>query len=110
MYLCFCIIFYSFDKRLIHTFFVSAVGTPPDPAPPEVPPRGPSHHHPLLTAQRRGGPHGPGSTGSPHYQDPPSEDGYQQPQQNVFLSQGVLSIIDNSFCFLSFSLIVSYYI
>ncbi|KAF2367925.1 hypothetical protein FHG87_001325, partial [Trinorchestia longiramus] len=87
-------------------------GTPPDPAPPEVPPRGPSHHHPLLTAQRRAAQQAAaaaavsasaggggatmlsgmvnmngGSNGqpSPQYLDNP-DDNYQQPTNTVFLS------------------------
>ncbi|XP_047740311.1 uncharacterized protein LOC125179126 [Hyalella azteca] len=82
--------------------------TPPDPAPPEVPPRGPSHHHPLLTAQRRAAQQAAaaaaaggatmlagmvnmngGSNGqpSPQYLDNP-DDNYQQPTNTVFLSHG----------------------
>ncbi|XP_042205558.1 teneurin-3-like isoform X2 [Homarus americanus] len=75
-----------------------ASGTPPDPAPPEIPVRGPSHHHPLLAASRRaGGVPPPSSTNntvvappSPHYQDHHPDDTYQQPNSNVFLSQEYL--------------------
>ncbi|XP_068237246.1 probable ATP-dependent RNA helicase ddx17 [Palaemon carinicauda] len=74
-----------------------AAGTPPDPAPPEVPIRGPSHHHPLLAASRRAGgaPPSANSTGvgappSPHYPDHHPDDTYQQPNSNVFLSQEYL--------------------
>ncbi|KAK8747700.1 hypothetical protein OTU49_016545, partial [Cherax quadricarinatus] len=74
-----------------------ASGTPPDPAPPEIPVRGPSHHHPLLAASRRAGGGAPPSANntavappSPHYQDHHQDDTYQQPNSNVFLSQEYL--------------------
>ncbi|KAK8385757.1 hypothetical protein O3P69_016491 [Scylla paramamosain] len=67
---------------------------PPDPCPPEVPIRGPSHHHPLLAANRRaaGGlsansTNPPVAPPSPHYPDHHPDDTYQQPN---FLSQEYL--------------------
>ncbi|KAL7643035.1 UNVERIFIED_CONTAM: hypothetical protein RMT77_006324 [Armadillidium vulgare] len=65
--------------------------TPPDPAPPEVPPRGPSHHHPLLASQRRciGSSRPSENPAALLYQDS-NEDNYQQPSTNVFLSQEYL--------------------
>ncbi|XP_071524010.1 teneurin-a-like isoform X5 [Panulirus ornatus] len=73
-----------------------AAGTPPDPAPPEIPIRGPSHHHPLLAASRRAGGAPPSANNtsvappSPHYQDHHPDDTYQQPNSNVFLPQEYL--------------------
>lgn len=81
-------IFFFLRLKRILLIFISA-DTPPDPAPPEVPPRGPSHHHPLLASQRRciGSSRPSENPAALLYQDS-NEDNHQQPSTNVFLSQG----------------------